>query len=477
MGLVCSTCGHNQAGYACKCNGDISFLGDCCLLKHLKTSGKLHEQLPLEHSFQFNMHESNDISPEDSAYISELTESLFEYKHTLRNLRDQLLDYKIKVIKAVESSVDKSLSFLNLIEFDFIKKSIALEDFLNFNNSEGRMLFEKFKKQRLAGVLDKFPISLYIAENEVIQSICNGIAILDPGSIKDRFKIPTVKSIAERLDKLFLEIHTFDKHTSLDSTESEKIIDQLNRQIAHERAEFRIIKEKNALEIGEKDRQIHECKELIAEIKNQMAQKEEFYIKERVEYTKQINDLKDHLLEAKKTLIQDNFKYKTEIAERNRVISQYQKDLNDVKDNLEKDHTKLFVVIEGQDGEIKKLKNVIEQLKIENQQALADIKAKHLTNIDLKENFVALQAKTAQIEELKSRLSEKEVWYEKQIDLRNLEISENKEYIAKLKKESTEKQTRYIKELCRIKTNLVGVIDSEIEMQTTLSSQVACHQT
>lgn len=462
MGLICSTCGHHQAQYACKCNGGISLLGDCCLLKHLKTSGKLHEQLPLEHSFQFTKQESNDISPEDSAYISELTESLFEYKHNLRQYRDQLLDYKVKAIKALESSVEKSLTFLNLIEFDFIKKSIALEDFLNFNNPEGKLLFDRFKKQKLAGVLDKFPISIYIAEDEVMQSICNGIAIMDSTSMKDRSKIPTVKSIAERLDKLFLEIHTFDKHTSVESTESQKIIDQLNRQIAHERAEFRIIKEKNTLEIAEKDRQIQECRELIAEIKNQMAQKDEFYTKERVEYTKQINDLKDHVFEAKKTLIQDNAKHETEIAERNRLINQYLKDLNDARDKQEKDHTKLFGIIEGQDGEIKKLKNVIEQLKIENQQALADIKAEHEVNNDLKENCEALQAKTSKIEklresleELKSRMREKEVWYQKQIDERSLEISENKEYITKLKKEFTDQQTRYIQELWRIETNLL----------------------
>ena len=193
-----------------------------------------------------------------------------------------------------------------------------------------------------------------------------------------------------------------------------------------------------------------------------MEQKEELYTKERVEFTKQINDLKDSVLETKKTLMQDSSKYETEIAERNRLINQYKKDLHDARDKLEKDHTKLFGIIEGQDGEIKKLKNLIEQLKIDDQKALADIEAEQAANIDLKESCLALQAKTAKIEKLrqsmenlKLRMSDKEVWYQKQIDEKSKEISQSNEYITNLKQDFTDRQTRYIKQLWRIETNLL----------------------
>lgn len=462
MGLVCSTCGHQQAVYACKCNGEINQLGECCILKHLRNSSHHHEQLPLEHSFQLRKSESNDVSSEDSAYISELTDSMLEYKHTLREYRNSIIYFKGKAIKAVESSVEKSLSLLNIIEFDFVKRSMNLEDLINTNHPEGKNILERFKKQKLTGVLDRFPTTVFIPEEEILQTIRNGISILDPTSIRDRSKITTVKAIGDKLDKLLQEFQTFEKHSINDSYESSKVIELLNRQIAYERTEFKIIKEKNTLEIAEKDRQIQDCRDLLTEFKNQIAQKEELYVKERIEYIKQINDLKDHALEAKKTLIQDNSKYETELGDRNRLIKQYQKDLSEIRDKLEKEHGKLFGIIEGQDGEIKKLKSIIEQLKFEHEKALKDCKKELDAKCNLKASNEALELKIKKmnklretIKELKIKLSSKEAWYENLLEDKCAEILDVKETLSRFKNEFKAQQEKYCTEIWRIETNLI----------------------
>lgn len=457
MDIVCSACSRQQAIYACKCSGEIHLLGECCILKHLRNSTLHHEQFLLEHSFQLTRSDSNDISPENLAYISELTESLQEYKHKLREYRDQIIDFKGKAINAVESSVEKSLYLLNIIEYDFIKKSVILEDFINCNNPEGNDLFEMFKKQKLVGVLDRYPTTVFIPEDEILQSIKNGISIIDPGSSKDRPKITTVKTIEDKLDRLLHEIQTFDKNSSTDSSESSKVVDQLNRQIAYERAEFRIIKEKNSFEMAEKDRQIQECRDLLTELKNQIAQKEALFIKERIEYIKQINGFKDNVIEAKKTLIQDSAKYETELGDKNRIINQ----LNETREKLDKDHVKLNSIIQEQDEEIQKLNNIIEHLKLEHKKALTDYKEELNTEYLMASNE-ALQLEMSKInklrmtiEDLKLELSHKEAWYEKLIEGKNSEILDVKETLTNLKSEFSAQQEKYCKEIWRIETNLI----------------------
>lgn len=382
---LCSLCEKFSAFTACKCDGKITFLGKCCIDVHMEDKQKDHEQIAINIAKFFINRQS--LASAGSIYsqdCTDLLDTLTDYSTKITQFRDDVQALGNSMTERIQLTVNKALARLNSIEKDIQLKVGVVKAQMERPFKEGVQLIEKYRAEKMKGVLDYAPEYMIKADDSVIKNIKNFVYIgNEPPEDESQKRVADLEKMQKHLEEAVKEIKMKDAH-----------IAQLEQSIKEQSEQM----EYSHKQLDLKRKELSEHVEMIEWAKQELSQKEcklEILTHKLEETQKSFTSKNDYLdrLEAQNGQLNNQI---ADLKESNRLLKQT---LAIKDENLAKEVLRAKQTREESAELINSLRVDVTKLLVQLQSALAEIKEKDEKLHELEESYKKLSSSKISITE------------------------------------------------------------------------------